>query len=409
MGNFIGLNEIKKASKILQTVVIESPFQKIESYSQKYNSNIFFKREDLQKVRSFKIRGAFNKISSLNQSQVINGIVCASAGNHAQGFAVSCSTLGYKGKVFMPTTTPNQKIEQVKKFGKTNVEVVLYGENFTQAYEKALQECDKYDKTFIHPFDDKKVIAGQATLFLEIINQFKDHLDYLFIPIGGGGLISGAINVFKQLSPKTKIIGIEPKGAPSMSKSIEKNKLITLNRIDGFVDGVAVKKVGNYSFDYCKEHLDDLIILDENEICNSILELKSYENIIAEPAGAMSSAALRHYRHKLAMSNAVKALNLKLFADERYLSPAVTAIQTGEIDAEEFRKTIKNKFDILLAGGQDHLKGKIFRVGHLGYVNNRDIITVVSAISKTLLDQGKITTTQAGEALEVACTYLEAN
>ena len=303
MGNFIGLNEIKKASQILQTVVIESPFQKIESYSQKYNSNIFFKREDLQKVRSFKIRGAFNKISSLNQSQVINGIVCASAGNHAQGFAVSCSTLGYKGKVFMPTTTPNQKIEQVKKFGKTNVEVVLFGENFTQAYEKALQECDKYDKTFIHPFDDKKVIAGQATLFLEIINQFKDNLDYLFIPIGGGGLISGAINVFKQLSPKTKIIGIEPKGAPSMSKSINKNKLITLNRIDGFVDGVAVKKVGNYSFDYCKEHLDDLIILDENEICNSILELKSYENIIAEPAGAMSSAALRHYRHKIINKN----------------------------------------------------------------------------------------------------------
>ena len=293
MGNFIGLNEIKKASQILQTVVIESPFQKIESYSQKYNSNIFFKREDLQKVRSFKIRGAFNKISSLNQSQVINGIVCASAGNHAQGFAVSCSTLGYKGKVYMPKTTPNQKIEQVKKFG----------ENFSQAYEKALQECDKYDKTFIHPFDDKKVIAGQATLFLEIINQFKDHLDYLFIPIGGGGLISGAINVFKQLSPKTKIIGIEPKGAPSMSKSIEKNKLITLNRIDGFVDGVAVKKVGNYSFDYCKEHLDDLIILDENEICNSILELKSYENIIAEPAGAMSSAALRHYRHKIINKN----------------------------------------------------------------------------------------------------------
>ena len=203
----------------------------------------------------------------------------------------------------MPTTTPNQKIEQVKKFGKTNVEVVLYGENFTQAYEKALQECDKYDKTFIHPFDDKKVIAGQATLFLEIINQFKDNLDYLFIPIGGGGLISGAINVFKQLSPKTKIIGIEPKGAPSMSKSIEKNKLITLNRIDGFVDGVAVKKVGNYSFDYCKEYLDDLIILDENEICNSILELKSYENIIAEPAGAMSSAALRHYRHKIINKN----------------------------------------------------------------------------------------------------------
>ena len=303
MNKFIELRKIQTAHKNLSGVAINTPFQEVKTYSEIYNSKIFFKREDLQKIRSFKIRGAYNKIISLSAQEVENGIVCASAGNHAQGFAVSCSTLGYKGKVFMPTTTPNQKIEQVKKFGKTNVEVVLYGENFTQAYEKALQECDKYDKTFIHPFDDKKVIAGQATLFLEIINQFKDNLDYLFIPIGGGGLISGAINVFKQLSPKTKIIGIEPKGAPSMSKSIEKNKLITLNRIDGFVDGVAVKKVGNYSFDYCKEYLDDLIILDENEICNSILELKSYENIIAEPAGAMSSAALRHYRHKIINKN----------------------------------------------------------------------------------------------------------
>ena len=243
------------------------------------------------------------RFSSLNKSQVVNGIVCASAGNHAQGFAVSCSTLGYKGKVFMPTTTPNQKIQQVKKFGKTNVEVILYGENFTQAYEKALEECDKYNKIFIHPFDDKRVITGQATLFLEIINQFNNQLDYLFIPIGGGGLISGAINVFKQLSPKTKIIGIEPKGAPSMYQSIKQNELVTLDKIDGFVDGVAVKKVGNYSFNYCKEYLDDIIILDENEICNSILELKSYENITAEPAGAMSSAALRHYRHKIINKN----------------------------------------------------------------------------------------------------------
>ena len=303
MGNFIGLNEIKKASQILETVVIESPFQKIETYSQKYNSNIFFKREDLQKVKSFKIRGAFNKISSLNQSQVINGIVCASAGNHAQGFAVSCSTLGYKGKVFMPITTPNQKIEQVKKFGKTNVDVVLYGENFTQAYAKALKECDKYNKTFIHPFDDKKVIAGQATLFLEIINQFKGNLDYLFIPIGGGGLISGAINVFKQLSPKTKIIGIEPKGAPSMFESLKKNRLVKLEKIDRFVDGIAVKKVGNFSFDYCKKYLDDIIILDENEICNSMLELKHFENITTEPAGAMSSASLWYYKEKIIGKN----------------------------------------------------------------------------------------------------------
>ena len=303
MSNFIGINEIKKARQTLGEVVIESPFQKIESYSKIYNSNIFFKREDLQKVKSFKIRGAYNKISSLNKSQVANGLVCASAGNHAQGFAVSCSVLGYKGKVFMPSTTPNQKIEQVKKFGRNNIEIELYGENFSQAYEKALEECLKYNKTFIHPFDDKKVIEGQATLFLEIINQFKDDLDYLFIPIGGGGLISAAINVFKQLSPKTKIIGIEPKGAPSMYESLKQNRLVSLKKIDGFADGVAVKKVGNIGFNLCNNYLDDIILIDENEICNSIIELRTLENIIVEPAGALSSACLRYFKDEIVEKN----------------------------------------------------------------------------------------------------------
>ena len=303
MNNFIELSEIKKASQLLKGVVIKSPFQKIKSYSKKYNSNIFFKREDLQNVRSFKIRGAFNKIASLTKSQSINGLVCASAGNHAQGFAVSCTNLGYKGRVYMPISTPNQKIEQVKKFGKNNIEIILFGENFTQAYEMALKDCHDHNKIFIHPFDDIKVITGQATLFLEIIDQIDNELDYLFIPIGGGGLISGAINVFKQLSPQTKIIGIEPKGAPSMFHSLKKNRLVKLDKIDRFVDGIAVKKVGNYSFDFCKKYLDDIIILDENEICNSILELKDNENIIAEPAGAMSSASLWYYKEKIIGKN----------------------------------------------------------------------------------------------------------
>ena len=303
MNNFIELSEIKKASQLLKGVVIESPFQKIKSYSKKYNSNIFFKREDLQNVRSFKIRGAFNKISSLTKSQSINGLVCASAGNHAQGFAVSCTNFGYKGRVYMPKSTPTQKIEMVRKFGKNNIEIILFGENFSQAYKMALKDCHDHNKIFIHPFDDIKVITGQATLFLEIIDQIDNELDYLFIPIGGGGLISGAINVFKQLSPQTKIIGIEPKGAPSMFQSLKKNRLVKLDKIDRFVDGIAVKKVGNYSFDFCKKYLDDIIILDENEICNSILELKDQENIIAEPAGAMSSASLWYYKEKIIGKN----------------------------------------------------------------------------------------------------------
>ena len=303
MNNFIELSEIKNASELLKGVVIKTPFQKIKSYSKKYNANIFFKREDLQKVKSFKTRGAFNKISSLDKSQVINGLVCASAGNHAQGFAVSCTKLGYEGKVYMPISTPNQKIKQVKNFGKNNIKVVLYGENFTQAYKKAIKDCDFYNKIFIHPFDDIKVITGQATLFLEIISQINHELDYLFIPIGGGGLISGAINVFKQLSPKTKIIGIEPKGAPSMFESLKKNRIVTLKKIDRFVDGIAVKKVGNISFNYCKNFLDDIIIVDENEICNSLVELLNIENIESEPAGAMSSAALSHYKDKIIGKN----------------------------------------------------------------------------------------------------------
>ena len=303
MNSFISLSDIENAHNNLQNVIVNSSFDRINSYSKIYGSNIFFKREDLQKVKSFKIRGAFNKIYNLNKNQAKNGLVCASAGNHAQGFAVSCRILGYQGLVYMPIDSTKQEIRQVKEFGKEHIKIVLYGENFTQAYQKALEECDKNKMTFIHPFDDLEVIAGQATVFYEILQQSKVDLDYLFIPIGGGGLISGAINVFKQLSPKTKIIGVEPKGAPSMYLSLKENKLITLDQIDRFVDGIAVKKVGKYSFKYCNEFLDDIIIIDENEICNSILELKDFENIIAEPAGAMSTACLRHYRNEIAGKN----------------------------------------------------------------------------------------------------------
>ena len=305
MNKFIELRKIQTALKNLSGVAINTPFQEVKTYSEIYNSKIFFKREDLQKIRSFKIRGAYNKIISLSAQEAENGIVCASAGNHAQGFAVSCEMLGYRGKVFMPITSTNQKINQVKKFGKDNIEVVLFGNNFTQAYKKALEYCKNYGKTFIHPFDDIKVIEGQATVFLEILNQFKDQIDYIFIPIGGGGLISGAINVFKQLSPSTKIVGIEPIGAPSMLKSLEQKKLVTLEKINGFVDGVAVKKVGNYSFDYCKDFLDDIILIDEGEICKSIIDLNKIEGIKAEPAGAMSAAALRLYKDKIINKNVV--------------------------------------------------------------------------------------------------------
>ena len=305
MQKLIDLAHIRSTVKKIRGIVKKTPLQESLNYSQKYNSKIFFKREDLQDVKSFKIRGAYTKILSVEKTIAQNGLVCASAGNHAQGFAVSCSLLDYNGTVFMPHSTPSLKVSLVKKFGGKNIKIKLVGENFSKAYKAAMDYCISNRKTFIHPFDDIKVIEGQATLFLEVIEQIKSPIDYIFIPIGGGGLISGAINIFKQLSPKTKIIGIEPAGAPSMKESIIKNKIIKLHKIDNFVDGAAVHKIGIIPFEFCKDYLDDLLVIDEGEICQSILDLKSIEKINAEPAGAMSSAALRLYKEKIVKKNVV--------------------------------------------------------------------------------------------------------
>ena len=305
MQKLIDLAHIRSTTRKIRGIVKKTPLQESLNYSQKYNSKIFFKREDLQDVKSFKIRGAYTKILSVEKTIAQNGLVCASAGNHAQGFAVSCSLLDYNGTVFMPHSTPSLKVSLVKKFGGKNIKIKLVGENFSKAYKAAMDYCIKNRKTFIHPFDDIKVIEGQASLFLEVIEQIKNPIDYIFIPIGGGGLISGAINIFKQLSPKTKIIGIEPAGAPSMKESIIKNKIIKLHKIDNFVDGAAVHKIGIIPFEFCKDYLDDLLVIDEGEICQSILDLKSIEKITAEPAGAMSSAALRLYKEKIVKKNVV--------------------------------------------------------------------------------------------------------
>ena len=301
----INIENIRNASNQLADVVIKSPLEKNLKLNSNFSSNIYLKREDLQQVRSFKIRGALNKILSLSDSESSKGIVCASAGNHAQGFAFACKMLNIDGNVFMPIHTTKQKIQQVEKFGGDKIKIKLVGDNFGQAYAEALSFCKKNAKIFIHPFDDLKVIEGQATVFLEIIDQANFDIDYIFIPIGGGGLISGAINVFKQLSPKTKIIGIEPLGAPAMKTSINNNKNTTLKSIDGFVDGAAVKRVGEISFNFCKKYLDDLILIDEGEICQSILDLEKYHSIVAEPAGAMSNAALNIYSSKIINKNVV--------------------------------------------------------------------------------------------------------
>ena len=297
------LNGVKNASDNLKDVSIVTPLLLNERLSKKFNSRIFLKREDLQKVRSFKIRGAFNKIKSLDlDNSKDKQIICASAGNHAQGFAYSCKKLKIFGTVYMPETTPKQKVDRVKMFGGDFIKIILIGDNFDDAQKEAQKKIND-DTIFIHPFDDNNVIEGQGTIALELLNQIDKHFDYLIIPIGGGGLISGIITVFKELSPKTKIIGVEAKGAPAMFKSIRQNKIIELNKIDNFVDGVSIRKIGNIPFEICKDNLDDLLLVPEGKVCQTILDLYNKDGIVAEPAGAIGMSALEMYHEKFTNKN----------------------------------------------------------------------------------------------------------
>ena len=300
------LASVEAAARKLEGVAAVTPLMRNEQHSKKFKCNIFFKREDLQQVRSYKIRGAYNKMSSLSDSETENGIVCASAGNHAQGVALSCKLLKIKGAIFMPSPTPNQKIEQVKMFGEEFIDVVLIGDTYDDAFHAAMSHCEDSNKTFINPFNDEKVIEGQATVGLEIIDQALVHpIHYVFVPIGGGGLSAGLSSVFKELSPQTKVIGVEPKGAPSMSTSIKNNVNTELETIENFVDGAAVKRVGDLNFEICKQNLHEVITVDEGKICQTILDLYNKEAIVVEPAGALSIAALDHYAKAIQGKNVV--------------------------------------------------------------------------------------------------------
>lgn len=302
---FPNIKNIKEAADTIKKVSAVTPLSYSFRYSKQFDANIFFKREDLQQVRSYKIRGAYNKISSLTKEQSVKGVVCASAGNHAQGVALSCRLLQIKGIIFMPAPTPNQKVEQVKMFGENYIEIKLIGDTFDDAYHAAMIECEQNNKTFIHPFNDKKVIEGQATIGLEILEQATKPIDYIFLAVGGGGLAAGLSTVFKTLSPNTKIIGVEPEGAPSMTISIKNNKNTELEYIDKFIDGAAVKRVGDLTFSICKENLSAMSTIPEGKVCETILELYNKDAIVAEPAGALSIAALDFYSEEIKGKNVV--------------------------------------------------------------------------------------------------------
>jgi threonine dehydratase len=283
----------------LTGVIRKTPWEYNERLSEETSASVFFKREDLQQIRSFKIRGAYNKISSLTPAQRAGGIICASAGNHAQGVAFSCKKLQIHGDIYMPATTPQQKVSQVRMFGEHYIQIILIGDTYDACQKEALKHAQKEKKVFIHPFDDKEVIEGQGTLALEILENSESPVDYLFVPIGGGGLVSGILTVFQALSPQTKIIGVEPEGAPSMQQSLAEGKRVLLKTMDRFVDGAAVRQVGVLPFEICKSGLTEVVRVHEGKICQTILDLYNKEGIVAEPAGALAIAAVDLYKEKL--------------------------------------------------------------------------------------------------------------
>ena len=290
--------DFSAAALRLRKVVHRTPLQRNTHLSKKYNCNIFLKREDLQVVRSYKLRGAYNLMSSLSKEELDRGVVCASAGNHAQGFAFSCKKLNAKGVVFMPTITPNQKVKQTQMHGEGNVEIKLVGDTFDDCAIAAKEFTEKNGMTFVPPFDDHRIIEGQGTVAVEILEELS-YVDYLFVPVGGGGLSAGVGTYFKTYSPKTKIIGLEPEGAPAMYEALKNGAPVTLENIDRFVDGAAVKRVGDITFPICKEVLDDMHLVSEGKVCSTILKLYNEDAIVVEPAGALSIAALDDYANEI--------------------------------------------------------------------------------------------------------------
>ncbi|NRB64744.1 MAG: threonine ammonia-lyase [Saprospiraceae bacterium] len=290
--SLISVEQIYQAKMRLKGIAEQTPLLYNPNLSERYGATIFLKREDLQVVRSYKIRGAYNKMATTDRAALENGVVCASAGNHAQGVAYACRKLKVNGKVYMPSVTPMQKVNKVRLFGKDFVEVILTGDTFDDAYEQAVQDAEENHKIFIHPFNDPRVIEGQGTVGLEILEDIEGPIEMLFSAIGGGGLMSGLGSYFKQISPQTRLIGVEPAGAPAMPRSLSEQQLVTLEHIDPFVDGAAVKRVGDKTFALAQQVIDEMVVVDEGAVCSTILSLYNEDGLVVEPAGALSITAL---------------------------------------------------------------------------------------------------------------------
>jgi threonine dehydratase len=293
------LSDIKQVAKELLGIVQQSPLEFSKPLSDRLGARIYVKREDLQRVRSYKIRGAYYKLSNLPAEARAKGIVAASAGNHAQGVAFACAQLGIQGYIFMPESTPLQKVEAVRFFGKDFIRIKLVGQTYDATFAAAQKFCAQQGSIFIPPFDDFDIIAGQATVGLEIAEQITEPLDYIFLAIGGGGLAAGTCLSLSALSPETQIIGVEPEAAASMTASLAEGRVVELDTIDKFVDGASVKRVGDKTFPICAKGLSDVVLISKSAVCQAMLDLYAMDAMIVEPAGALSIAALPKYAEKI--------------------------------------------------------------------------------------------------------------
>ena len=290
---------VEEAYGRINEVIIKTSLRLNKTLSARFGATIYLKREDLQPVRSYKVRGAYNRTSLLTPQERKKGVVCASAGNHAQGVAFSCARLGIKGFVYMPKNTPRQKINRVRALGEKWITLTLVGDNFDEAFKNAKAFCTKTGKTFIHPFDDLHVIAGQGTIGIEILDQLGRSPDFVLVPIGGGGLISGLGSYLKFKDERIQIIGVEPVGAPSMAESLKAGKVVTLPKVDTFVDGVAVKTVGAHTFAIARRVIDTMLLVPEGKVCQEMISLYQNDGLVTEPAGALSVSALEEMKDKI--------------------------------------------------------------------------------------------------------------
>ena len=276
-------------------VAIESPLDPAPNLSKRIGNRVLLKREDLQPVFSFKVRGAYNKMINCSPEQLERGVIAASAGNHAQGVALSAAKLGCRAVIVMPTTTPQVKVDAVKSFGGSHVHVVLHGESYSDAGAHALELQTRDGLTLVHPFDDPDVIAGQGTIGMEILRQHQGPLDAIFVPIGGGGLAAGIAAYVKAVRPEIKLIGVQMVDSDAMARSVRANKRVTLAEVGLFSDGTAVKQVGVETFRLCRALLDDYVLVTTDEVCAAIKDIFLDTRSVTEPAGALSIAGMKSY------------------------------------------------------------------------------------------------------------------